>query len=151
MATSKATAQWNGTLDHGTGSMKPGHAGDVPFSFATRFEGRTGSNPEELIGAAIAGCFSMALSAAIEKAGTSPKSIRTSASVTIGRRGWGGSAESNGPRRIVSVELTTEVDAPGLEEALLRDLANVTKKHCLLGVALGRVPSISVEAKLVPN
>src|SRR3981081_2157721 len=81
MSIAKANASWEGTLKSGRGTMKPEHGADVPFSLGTRFEGAPGSNPEELVGAALAGCFSMALSLGLEKAGMTPQSIRTSARV----------------------------------------------------------------------
>ena len=141
MATSKATAQWNGTLKNGQGMMKPASAGEIPFSLGTRFEGEPGSNPEEVIGAALAGCFSMALSVALEEAGHAPKSIQTSAQVHIGREGPG--------FMITSIDLATEVAAPGLDAGHLEEIANETKKHCPVGKALGGVPSIVLTTKLV--
>ena len=83
MGTSKATAHWEGSIKEGRGGMKPGHATEVAFSFGTRFEGQTGSNPEEMIGAALAGCFSLALSASLGRAGLAPQSVNTSASVVL--------------------------------------------------------------------
>jgi len=85
MAISKASAKWTGTLKEGTGSMKGGTGYfDAPFTFLSRFEGaRTGTNPEELIGAANAGCFSMFLAAQLTAAGHPPSSIETSATVTL--------------------------------------------------------------------
>jgi len=74
MPISKASATWEGNLATGRGSMKPEHAGDIGFSRSTRFEGAQGSNPEEVVGAALAGCFSMALSLGLEKAGMTPQS-----------------------------------------------------------------------------
>src|SRR5262249_7506633 len=89
MAISKASAQWDGPLKTGKGVMKPAHAPEIPFSAASRFEGAPASNPEEVIGAALAGCFSMALSLGLEKAGATPKSIRTIANVKLDREGDG--------------------------------------------------------------
>ena len=68
MATSKGSAQWNGGIKDGKGTMKPAHAPEAQFALGSRFEGAPGSNPEELIGAALAGCFSMALSMSLESA-----------------------------------------------------------------------------------
>jgi len=128
--------------------MKPEHAAEIAFSLGTRFEGASGSNPEELLGAAFAGCFSMALAAALEQAGTAPKSVRTSARVTVERQGWGGSGATKAPFEIFAVELTTEVDAPGMDEGRLREIVDVTRKHCPVGKALGSVPKLSVTASL---
>src|SRR6185295_18110665 len=89
MGTSKATAQWEGNIKAGKGTMKPAHASDVPFSLGTRFEGQPGSNPEEVLGAALAGCFSMALTVGLERGGATPKSVKTSAAVTLERDGEG--------------------------------------------------------------
>ena len=83
MLKNRATGTWNGTLKGGSGAMKPANGAEIPFSMGTRFEGKRGSNPEEMIGAALAGCFSMALSVGLEKAGAVPKAIRTSAEVTM--------------------------------------------------------------------
>ncbi len=140
MATSKATAQWDGTIKAGKGTMKPAHGSDVPFSAGTRFEGQPGSNPEEMIGAALAGCFSMALSVGLEQAGATPKSIRTSANVTIDRDGGGFT--------IKAIELTTEVDASGIDQGKFQEVANATKKGCPVSKALAAVPSMTLNATL---
>ena len=79
MGISKASAQWTGSLKTGSGTMKPAHAEAANFSLTSRFEGQPGSNPEELIGAALAGCFSMALTVGLEKAGLTPRGVRTEA------------------------------------------------------------------------
>src|SRR5579859_6871524 len=100
MPTSKATATWEGMLKNGRGTMKPEHGPDVPFSVSTRFEGASGSNPEEMIGAALAGCFSMALASGLEKAGITPQTIRSSAQVHLEKSADGFS--------IPRIELTTE-------------------------------------------
>ena len=105
MAVSKASAQWTGTLKEGTGSMKgaSGHF-EAPFTFVSRFEGAaTGTNPEELIGAAQAGCFSMFLAAKLTNAGHPPTSIETSATVHLGA----------GPT-ITKIELETVAVVPGV-------------------------------------
>ncbi|HEY8432824.1 MAG TPA: OsmC family peroxiredoxin [Sandaracinaceae bacterium] len=139
MATSKASATWEGTLKNGRGTMKPAHGAPLPFSAGTRFEGEPGSNPEELIGAALAGCFSMALSVGLEKAGVRAASIRTSASVKLERQGDG--------FEITAIDLATEVSAPGLDAAKLKELAETTKKTCPVSKALA-VRTVTVEARL---
>ena len=73
MGISKASAKWDGNIKTGKGVMSPAHGSDIPFSLGSRFEGQPGSNPEELLGAALSGCFSMALSLSLEKAGSPPK------------------------------------------------------------------------------
>jgi len=141
MGISKASAEWNGTLKGGKGAMKPGHGADVPYSFGSRFEGQAASNPEEMIGAALAGCFSMALSAGLEKAGATPKAIRTSANVTLEK-------ESEGPT-ITAIELTTDVDASGIDAAKFQAVAEATKKACAVSRALAGVKSITLNARLI--
>ncbi|HEY1954763.1 MAG TPA: OsmC family peroxiredoxin [Polyangiaceae bacterium] len=140
MATSKATAQWNGTLKTGQGVMKPASAGEIPFTLGTRFEGKAGSNPEEVIGAALAGCFSMALSLALEEAGHTPRSIATTTAVHMGRE--------NDAFMITSIDLDVVVDASGLDAHDLDEIAQTTKKRCPVGKALGGVPNIALAAKL---
>lgn len=140
MGISKASAQWDGNIKSGKGVMKPAHAAEVPFSLGSRFEGQAASNPEELIGAALAGCFSMALSLGLEKAGASPKSIRTSANVSLDKDGEGFT--------ITSIELTTEADVPGLDAEKFQAIADETKKACPVSKALAGVRNISLRATL---
>jgi osmotically inducible protein OsmC len=140
MSNSKATATWEGTLKSGSGTMKPANGSEVSFSAGTRFEGKKGSNPEEMIGAALAGCFSMALSVGLEKAGAIPKSIQTSAVVKLERKPDGFA--------IVAIELDTEVDAEGLDEDAFQEVAQATKKACPVSKALAAVESITLNAKL---
>jgi lipoyl-dependent peroxiredoxin len=141
MGISKASAEWNGTLKGGKGAMKPAHGADVPFSFGSRFEGQAASNPEEMVGAALAGCFSMALSAGLEKAGATPKTIRTSANVTLDKDAEGVA--------IVAIELTTEVDASGIDATKFQAVADATKKGCAVSRALAGVKSITLNARLI--
>ena len=140
MGISKATAQWDGDIKSGRGVMKPAHAGEIPFTLGSRFEGQPASNPEELVGAALAGCFSMALSLGLEKAGSKPQSIRTSADVKLDKDGEGFT--------ITSIALTTEVQAAGLDDAKFQEIAAATKKACPVSKALGGVASITLQAKL---
>ena len=140
MGTSKATAQWEGNIKAGKGTMKPAHASEIPFSLGTRFEGQPGSNPEEVIGAALAGCFSMALTGALERAGAQPKTIHTSANVTIEKDGAGFT--------IKSIALTTEVEAGGIDAEKFQAVAQETKKQCPVSKALASVPSMTLEATL---
>lgn len=107
---------------------------------STRFEGVKGSNPEEMIGAALSGCFSMALSLGLEKAGMTPQSIRTTAKVHLEKEGEG--------FHIPKIELTTEVKATGGDEAKLKAVAEETKKHCPVSKVL-KAAEITLEAKLV--
>ena len=140
MGISKASAEWNGTLKSGKGTMKPAHGGETTFSFGSRFEDQPAGNPEEMIGAALSGCFSMALSSNLEKAGATPKRIRTSANVKLEKETEGFT--------ITAIELTTEVEASGLDDAKLQTVADATKKTCPVSRALASVKSVTVNARL---
>lgn len=140
MGISKASATWTGTLKAGKGTMKPAHAEAIGFSLGTRFEGQPGSNPEEVIGAALAGCFSMALSLGLEKAGSPPKSIETEAAVKLDKDGEGFT--------ITSIELTTKADVPGMDAAKFEEVAQATKKACPVSKALAAVGNITLKATL---
>jgi osmotically inducible protein OsmC len=141
MAVRGASAEWNGSLKEGTGRMRLGSgAFDGPFSFASRFESGAGTNPEELIGAAHAGCFSMALSAALGRAGFAPTSIRTTAKVHLG-------TSDAGPT-ITEIELAVEADVPGIDQATFRQHAEATKAGCPVSRALAAVPKVSLTAVL---
>ena len=129
MAVRTANAVWEGTLKEGKGSMKFGSgAFDGQYSFASRFEEGTGTNPEELIGSALAGCFSMALSAGLERAGFPATRVQTEAKVNLGR-------DDNGPR-ITTIELATQAEVPGIEDAQFQEIANATKSGCPVSKAL---------------
>lgn len=139
MAVSKASATWNGTLKEGNGSVKGSNgAFEAPFTFGSRFEGSgKGTNPEELIGAAHAGCFSMFLAAQLTKEGKPPTSINTTATVTLG----------DGPT-VTKIVLETEAVVPGADEALFNDKVAFSKANCPISKALAAVPEIVVNAKL---
>jgi lipoyl-dependent peroxiredoxin len=128
MAISKGSAQWTGGLKDGKGTMKPAHAAEAAFSLASRFEGAPSSNPEELIGAALSGCFSMALTVALEQAGLKPKSVKSSADVHLDRQGEGFA--------ITSIELIAEASVPGVDNAKFQTIAEETKKGCPVSKAL---------------
>ena len=140
MGISKASAQWDGSIKTGQGTMKPAHAGEVPFSVGSRFEGQPASNPEELIGAALAGCFSMALASNLGKAGATPKTIRTSAAVKLDKVGEGFT--------ITAIELTTVADVQGVDAAKFQEIAEQTKKGCPVSKALASVERITLDASL---
>ena len=140
MSISKANGSWEGTLKAGKGIMKPDNGPEVPFSTATRFEGVKGSNPEEMIGAALAGCFSMALSLGLEQAGMTPQNIRTSANVHLEKEGGG--------FHISRIELTTEVTATGGDAAKFKAVAEETKKQCPVSKVL-KGAEITLDAKLM--
>jgi osmotically inducible protein OsmC len=140
MSISKASARWEGSLKEGKGVMKPANAGDVSFSLGTRFEGQKGSNPEEMIGAALAGCFSMALSAGLGKAGFAPQQIDTSADVHLDKDGEG--------FKVSKIELTTTAKIPNIDNARFQELAEQTKKGCPVSKALAGGPTITLKAQL---
>jgi osmotically inducible protein OsmC len=124
-----ATAVWNGTLKDGNGVMtvQSGFV-EAPYTRASRFEEGNGTNPEELIGAAHAGCFSMFLSALLSGAGFTPESIETSATVHLGR-------DDTGPY-ITLIELDNKANVPGLEEAAYQEFLAKTKANCPISRAL---------------
>ncbi len=129
MPVRKAEAVWEGNLVKGKGTMKLGSGSfEGPYSFASRFESGAGTNPEELIGAAHAGCFSMAFSLFLEKAGFSPERIHTYAKVHIDKVGEG--------FKITTIELETQAKVSGIDEKKFQELAEATKKGCPVSVAL---------------
>jgi osmotically inducible protein OsmC len=141
MPTRKAEAEWKGTLKEGSGSFKTA-SGAVggSYSFPTRFENAPGTNPEELIGAAHAACFSMALSAGLGKAGFQPKRVHTTASVTIEKVGEAFA--------ITRIDLDCEAEVPGIDNARFQEQANGAKEGCPVSKALKATP-ITLKAKLV--
>jgi osmotically inducible protein OsmC len=142
MPVRKASAEWTGNLREGKGSMKVASgAFEGPFSFGTRFEEVPGTNPEELIGAAHAGCFSMALSGDLGRAGFTPDFVRTTATVHIDRGESGFS--------ITKIELNTEAKVPGIDAARFQEIAAGTKNNCPVSKALAAVSEITLNAKLV--
>lgn len=141
MPTRTADAEWKGNLREGTGTMRlGGGAYEGPYSFASRFEEGPGTNPEELIGAAHAGCFSMALSGILAKAGYEPKRIHTNAKVTVEKIGEGFS--------ITKSHLSTEAEVPKIDEETFKEHAKAAKEGCPVSRALAGV-DITLDAKLV--
>jgi lipoyl-dependent peroxiredoxin len=139
MATRKASAQWNGGLKGGNGTMALGSGvWEGPFTYGSRFEGDgSATNPEELIGAAHAGCYSMQLSAMLEAAGTPPESVRTEASVEL-------RAGDEGPR-IASITLRPTGRVPGIDAARFEEVAQEAKQACLVTRALAAVENVTIE------
>ena len=138
MAVRSAQATWNGTLKEGNGTLKVGSGFfEGPFTFASRFEEGKGTNPEELIGAAHAGCYSMFLSALLTNAGFKPNRINTTATVYLGA----------GPT-ITKIELNTEAEVPGLDEATFAEKAAAAKQGCPVSKALASV-EIELTARLL--
>lgn len=140
MPTRNAQATWEGGLKGGKGSFQMGSgAFKGAYSFATRFEQQPGTNPEELIAAAHAACFSMALSAALEKAGHQPQRVQTTAQVTLDKVDTG--------FKITRIKLNTQATVPGMDEKTFLDVANKAKTGCPVSQALAATP-IDLEAKL---
>ena len=138
MTTRQATAKWNGTLKDGNGIMKYGDV-EGPFTFASRFETGPGTNPEELVGAANAGCFSMFLAALVSGDNYTPTSVQTTASVHLG--------EDDGPK-ITSIDLNCEAVIPGLDADKFAEYAQTAKERCPIS-RLFAGTQINLTAKLV--
>jgi osmotically inducible protein OsmC len=137
----KAEAVWEGGLSKGKGTVKLGSGAFMePYSFASRFENGKGTNPEELVGGAIAGCFSMALAMMLEQSGFPPESIHTVAEVSIDKAGDGFS--------ITTIALDTEVKAPGIDEGKFQETARAAKIGCPVSRALTGA-TITLLAKLL--
>ena len=140
MPTRNASATWEGGLKGGKGSFK-GESGAIggAYSFGTRFENTPGTNPEELIAAAEAACFSMALSADLEKAGTPPERVHTDAACTLDF--------VDGKPTITTIRLTVRAKVPGVDAATFEKAAQGTKAGCPVSRALTGV-DIQVDARL---
>ena len=136
----KGNAEWKGDLKSGTGTFTAGDSISGDYSFRSRFEDGPGANPEQLIAAAHAACFSMALSAALADAGTPVNSVRTNAVVTL--------RFVDGAPTITSINLTTVGDVPGIDDAAFREAAEGAKAGCPVSKALAGVPEITLEASL---
>lgn len=140
MTTKESKAVWEGTVKEGKGTMEVGHgAYNGPYSFASRFENGKGTNPEELIAAAHAGCFSMALSSQLTKAGYTPKRIESKARVHL--------EKEDGSFAITRVELTAEAEIPDIDEDEFQEIAEDAKDNCVVSKALAGV-EIDLEATL---
>jgi lipoyl-dependent peroxiredoxin len=136
-----AEAEWKGSVTEGAGTMKLGSgAFEGKYSFKSRFEDGVGTNPEELIGAAHAGCFSMALSAQLGRAGFTPTRIHTTAKVHL--------TKSEGGFSINLIDLDTEAEVPGISPEVFQEQAEGAKKGCPVSKALAGV-DIKLNAKLV--
>ena len=136
-----SSAVWNGSLTEGNGTMRMASgAYEGPYSFQSRFEEADGTNPEELIAAAHAGCFSMALSGELGRAGVTPESVETEATVHLD--------EVDGGFAIKRIDLQTRVTAPGVDESTFREAAEAAKKGCPVSQALAAVETIELDAQL---
>jgi osmotically inducible protein OsmC len=141
MLTQRAEAAWHGTFREGEGKMRLGSgAFEGGYSYRSRMEDGPGTNPEELLGAAHAGCFSMSLARRLESAGYPPERVHTEARVRFGRQGEG--------YAISRIDLRTEAEVPGAGEDVFLEKAEAAKKDCAISKALAGV-EINLEARLV--
>ena len=138
--TTFGTAKWQGGLKDGKGwiSSKSGALSEQPYGFASRFEGKPGTNPEELIGAAHAGCFTMALSLILEQAGFKADEMNTKAEITLEKQGDGFA--------ITKSHLTLHAKIPGIDAAKFRELAGMAEKGCPVSKVLNA--QITLDAAL---
>ena len=137
----KGSAEWKGDLPTGTGTFTAGDTISGGYTFKSRFEDGPGSNPEQLIAAAHAACFSMALSNALAQAGTPVESVHTDATVTL--------RFVDGAPTITKIALVTTGRVPGIDQATFAKQAETAKATCPVSRALAGVPEITLEAKLV--
>jgi osmotically inducible protein OsmC len=137
---SKGTAQWQGDLKGGTGTFRAGDDITGDYSYKSRFEDGEGANPEQLIGAAHAACFSMALSNLLAEAGNPPDAVDTEAVVTL--------RPVDGEPTITSIALTTVGRVPGIDEATFVEQAEAAKAGCPVSRALAGVPEVTLNASL---
>jgi osmotically inducible protein OsmC len=141
MTISRASATWEGGLKDGKGSFKAASgAFSGQFTFGTRFEGKSGTNPEELIAAAFVSCFTMALSADLEKAGTPVTRVQAEAACTMG--------SVNGAPTITQLEVKLRGKVPGIDQGAFAKAAAGAKEGCPVARALTGIASITVDAKL---
>ena len=142
MLTRTAQAAWEGNLQSGKGQFHS-QSGAIAgaYSFASRFENAGGTNPEELIAAAHAACFSMALSAMLSAAGHIPRRVETTATVTVDK--------VDGGFGITKIALQTVADVPGIDDAAFQQQAQAAKTGCPVSQALAAVPEITLDARLV--
>ena len=142
MATRSGSAEWRGDLPTGSGTLTVGDGVfEGAYSFASRFEEGTGTNPEELIAAAHASCYAMAFSNMLATAGHAPESVNAGARVFL--------RNVDGAPTIQRIELTVEGRVPGIDEATFVDIATQAKAACPVSRALAAVPEIELHARLV--
>jgi osmotically inducible protein OsmC len=141
MAIRTASARWQGTLTEGSGVIRTGKGGfEGNYSFKSRFAEGEGTNPEELIGAAHSGCFSMALSKGLTDAGFPPTSIDTTASVHLDN--------VDGKQTVTRIDLVTVANVPGIDDAEFQKVAEATKEGCPISRLLSPGTEITLEASL---
>ena len=137
----KGSAEWRGDLPTGEGTFTAGDSISGGYTFKSRFEDGPGSNPEQLIGAAHAACFSMSLANMLAQEGTPAVSVKTEAVVTLRR--------VDDKPTITAIALSTVGDVPGVDAATFSEKAEAARAGCLVSRALAGVGEITVEAKLV--
>jgi osmotically inducible protein OsmC len=141
VATRNGTAEWRGNLKDGSGTVTVASGlFDGKYSFSSRFEEEPGTNPEELIGAAHAGCFAMALSNILAEAGHTAESVKTTAKVHL--------RQVDGAPAITKIELVTEGKVPGIDQEQFTEYANQAKAGCPVSKALAGVDEITLDATL---
>lgn len=136
----RATAEWKGDIQTGSGTFTAGDSMSGEYSFKSRFEDGPGANPEQLIAGAHAACYSMALTAVLGEQEANVESVKTDAKVTL-------RLLEEGPT-ITKIDLVTVARVPGLDEAAFQDAANAAKAGCPISKALAGVPEINLEATL---
>lgn len=142
MAVRNGSAEWRGDLQSGTGTLTVGDgAFRGAYSFKSRFEEGEGTNPEQLIAAAHAACFAMALSNILSAAGHTPDSVRTTARVEL--------RNVDGAPTLTRVDLDTEGQVPGIDESQFQSYAEEAKTNCPVSRALAGIPEMALTAKLV--
>ena len=142
MPVSQGTAEWRGDIPSGTGVFTAGDSLSGGYTYKSRFEDGPGGNPEQLIAAAHASCFSMALASGLAKAGFTPTSIRTEAAVTL--------RPVDGAPTITAIALTVRGVVPGISDADFAEQAAAAKAGCPVSRALAGVPEITLDAALDP-
>jgi lipoyl-dependent peroxiredoxin len=136
----KGTAEWKGDVPSGSGTFTAGDTISGEYSFKSRFEDGPGANPEQLIAAAHASCFSMALSNILAQAGSPPESVQTEATVTL--------RPVDGAPTITKIALVTVGRVPGIDAAAFAEAAAAAKAGCPVSRALAGVPEITLDASL---
>jgi osmotically inducible protein OsmC len=141
MAVRNGSAEWRGDLQNGSGTLAVGDGiFEGQYSFASRFEEGSGTNPEQLIAASHAACFSMALANILSEAGHAPDSVRTTARVQL--------RNVDGAPTLTRIDLETEGEVPGIDDQQFQQYAEQAKKGCPVSRALAGVPEIALSAKL---
>jgi lipoyl-dependent peroxiredoxin len=141
MAKRNATAKWDGTLHEGLGEIALGTGAlEAPFSFQSRFEDGDGTNPDELLAASLAGCYTMQLSGVLGNADSPPESLQTEANVTL--------RQSDAGLEISQIDLTVRGRVPGIDQGQFAEHAATAKADCAVSKALAGVGEITLDAQL---